>query len=105
MSICKISFRIQCPFDSFGTIPPQESEILCIVHPGEKPVFGPPNVCDRCNGTNLGECKMCVKALYLMFQLGKVPMDFDFTRSFYQIHTPLRPSLALLSERSQPAGQ
>ena len=105
MVVHKVYFKIQCPFDSFGTLPPQESEISFLVDKDSQLVFGPPTVCDRCNGTNLDECKMCVKALYLMFQLGKVPMDFDFTRSFYQIHTPLRPSLALLSERSQPAGQ
>lgn len=105
MSICKISFLIQCPFDPFGTIPPQESEILCIVHPGEKPVFGPPNVCDRCNGTNLDECKMCITALYQMFQQGKIQLDFDLNHLAHRIYQPIRPSLELLSEQSPPAGQ
>ena len=35
----KIQFRICCPFDSLGILPPQESEIRCSIIPGKASCF------------------------------------------------------------------
>lgn len=105
MVVHKVYFKIQCPFDSFGTLPPQESEISFLVDKDSQLVFGPPTVCDRCNGTNMNECGSCITALYLMFQQSRILLDFDLDHLVHQISQPIRPSLELLSERSQPAGQ
>ena len=105
MVVHKVYFKIQCPFDSFGTLPPQESEILFLINQENQLVFGLPNVCDRCNGTNLSGCRKCITALYQMFQQSKVALDFDLNHLVHQVDQPIRPSLELLSEQSPPAGQ
>ena len=99
-SIYKVLLKLQCPFDTFGVMPPQDTEICYLWEPGQKPVFGPPNVCDECNGTNLSQCKLCVKALYLMFERGLIPLEPSVSRPLQVLSQPIRPSLALLSERS-----
>lgn len=97
----KICFKIKCPFDALGLLSPQDSEIRCCIPPGKAPVFGPPNVCDACNAACYEQCEKCVTALYLMFQQGRISLDFNASHSVQTLPIPIRPSLALLSEQQR----
>lgn len=98
MVVHKVYFKIQCPFDSLGTLPPQESEIRCAVRPGKEPVFSSPSSCSHCSGTTLNQCAKCVSALYRMFQQGYIPLHFDTANPVQSLPAPIRPSLELLSK-------
>lgn len=94
----KIYFKINCPFDPFGTLSPQDSEIRCAVRPGAEPVFCLPSYCNHCNRTNLDQCKKCISALYLMFQQGCIPFNLDAAHHVQTLPVPIRPSLELPSK-------
>ena len=100
--IYKFIFEVQCPF---RPLPPQKTEIRCAVQNGEMPVFSIPNVCDRCNGTNIEQCEQCVTALHLMFQQGLVPLELHPSCPVRVLSDPILPSLALLSARSPHSPQ
>lgn len=94
----KIYFKIKCPLDTLGTLSSQDSEIRCVVQPGAEPVFCLPSYCNHCNGTNLDQCKKCVSTLYLMFQQGHIPLNFDAAPPVQTLPVPIRPSLELPSK-------
>ena len=93
-----IHFSLLCPFDPLGTLPPQASELRCILQPGNPPLFFPPNVCDHCNGTNFAQCQQCTAAVYQMFRQGLIPLKLSPSCPVVTIPSPIRPLLSLLSE-------
>lgn len=93
-----IHFKIRCPFDPLGTLPPQDSEIRCSTSPDRPPVFSPVNFCDCCTGLNYNSCQKCAAALRLMFQQGLIPLQFHPSCPVRTLPDPIRPSLALLSK-------
>ena len=96
--IYTVHFKIRCPFDSFGTLPPQESEIRCYIGPDKEPLFALPSICDHCNGTNFDQCIKCVTTLHQMFQQGHISLNLDVSHPIQTLPAPIRPSLSLLSE-------
>lgn len=103
--IYKIYFRINCPFDSLGTLPPQFSEIRCAIYPGKAPIFGPPSICDNSNKIGLQKCDLCTAALYQMFQQGRISLNFDAAHPVQTLPVPIRPSLEQLSKPERPSPQ
>lgn len=93
-----IHFRLQCPFDRLGVLPPQASELRCILQPGSPPLFSSPNVCDHCSGTNFAQCQQCISAVHLMFRRGLIPLELSPSCPVVTLPSPIRPSLSLLSE-------
>ena len=101
----KIQFRICCPFDSLGILPPQESEIRCSIIPGKAPVFSPPSPCGRCGEMKPHLCEQCTAAINLMFRQGLIAPRFYPSQPVCVLPDSIRPSLSLLSAQVPPAEQ
>lgn len=102
IGLYKFYFRIHCPFDSLGILPPAGSEIRCIARPNAVPVWTPPTLCDHANQIGLQNCEMCTAALYLMFESGRIPLEFIPSCPVRTLPDPIRPSLELLSAPFRP---